>query len=70
MAEKQTEGIITIKEPKKGVETITDINQDHPRIMQFKVIKYEGLVQLLFFKKPCHFQIDYFQFVLSIHQLT
>ena len=71
LAEKQTEGIITIKEPKKGVETITDINQDHPRIIQFKVIKYEGLVHLLFFKKPCHhFQIDYFQFVLSIHQLT
>ena len=71
LAEKQTEGIITIKEPKKGVETITDINQDHPRILQYKVIKYEGLVQLcFFFKKPCHFQIDYFQFVLSIHQLT
>ena len=50
LAEKQTEGIITIKEPKKGVETITDINQDHPRILQFKVIKYEGLVHLLFFK--------------------
>ena len=51
LAEKQTEGIITIKEPKKGVETITDINQDHPRILQFKVIKYEGLVHLLFFSK-------------------
>ena len=51
LAEKQTEGIITIKEPKKGVETITDINQDHPRILQFKVIKYEGLVQLPFFSK-------------------
>ena len=51
LAEKQTEGIITIKEPKKGVETITDINQDHPKILQFKVIKYEGLVQFLFFKK-------------------
>lgn len=51
LAEKQTEGIITIKEPKKGVETITDINQQHPRILHFKVIKYEGLVQFLFFKK-------------------
>ena len=48
LAEKQAEGIITIKEPKKGVETITDINQEHPKILEYKVIKYEGLVQLPF----------------------
>ena len=48
LAEKQAEGIITIKEPKKGVETITDINQEHPKILEYKVIKYEGPVQLPF----------------------
>ena len=35
LAEKQAEGIITIKEPKKGVETITDINQEHPKILEY-----------------------------------
>ena len=41
LAEKQKDGIITIKEPKKGVEQITDIKQDHPKIMAYRVVKYD-----------------------------
>ena len=48
LAEKQTEGIITIEKPTKGVELITKINQDHPKILEYNVIKYQGMVQLLF----------------------
>ena len=41
LAEQQTEGLITLKEQKKGVETITAINQEHPKLISFRVIKYE-----------------------------
>ena len=36
----QSEGIITVTEPKKGVETISNINQLHPKLENFRVIKY------------------------------
>lgn len=41
LSEKQKEGFLTIKEAKKGIETITAINQEHPDIVNFRVIKYE-----------------------------
>ena len=41
LSEKQSEGLITIKEPKKGVETITAINAEHAKIQEFKVVKYD-----------------------------
>ena len=41
LSEKQSEGLITIKEPKKGVETITAINTEHAKIQDFKVVKYD-----------------------------
>jgi hypothetical protein len=36
----QSEGIITVSEPKKGVETISNINHLHPKLENFRVIKY------------------------------
>ena len=41
LAEQQSEGLITLKEQKKGVEVITAINQEHPKLINFRVIKYE-----------------------------
>jgi translation initiation factor 2D len=41
LAEKQAAGVITIKEPKKGVETITAINQEHPEVITYRVVKYD-----------------------------
>lgn len=41
LAEKQTQGFLTIKEPKKGVEVISDIKAEHPDIVKYRVIKYE-----------------------------
>ena len=41
LCEKQSEGLITIKEPEKGVETITAINIEHAMIQEFKVVKYD-----------------------------
>ena len=43
LAEQQTDGLITLKEQKKGVEMITAINMDHQKIIDYKVIKYENL---------------------------
>ncbi len=42
LAEKQKEGILTLKEPKKGVEVVSAINQDHEKLIKFKVVKYDN----------------------------
>lgn len=36
LSEKQSQGFLTIKEEKKGIETITNINREHPQIVEFK----------------------------------
>jgi len=36
-----SEGLLTVNEPKKGVEMITKINYEHERFAQHRVIKYD-----------------------------
>lgn len=37
----QAEGIITVAEQKKGVEVISAIKFDHPKLESFRVVKYD-----------------------------
>ncbi|TRY72572.1 hypothetical protein TCAL_00197 [Tigriopus californicus] len=39
LSEKSKEGLITVKELTKGVESITDVKRDHEKIQHFRVIK-------------------------------
>ena len=41
LSEQQKDGLLTIKEQKKGVEVISAINQEHPKIQEYRVVKYE-----------------------------
>ena len=41
----QSEGIITLAEPKKGVETVSSVNFLHPKLENFRVVKYEETQQ-------------------------
>jgi hypothetical protein len=41
LSKMQLDGLITVAEQKKGVEVITAINFEHPKLATFKVIKFE-----------------------------
>ena len=41
LSKMQSEGIIVVTEPKKGVEMISSINQTHQKLENFRVIKYQ-----------------------------
>ena len=41
LSDKANEGFLTIKEQKKGVEVIASINQEHPTLINYRVVKYQ-----------------------------
>ncbi len=43
LSKMQSDGLVVVAEPKKGVETISLINFDHEKLQTFRVVKYDDV---------------------------
>ena len=56
LSKMQADGIVTVVEQKKGVETISSINFEHEKLASFRVIKFDDAAAASNVSKPPSFE--------------